>query len=90
MARTSLALVGGKPLAGKFLSERDLVCRHFARKLDAAGKSGAIAAERGQVEPFMRNHEVRLHIEAGRIQHPELEQCICATRLRRHLKPIDA
>jgi hypothetical protein len=36
----------------------------------------------------MCNDEVRLNIEAGRVQHPELEQRIRSPRLRRDLKPI--
>jgi hypothetical protein len=38
----------------------------------------------------MRDDEVRLNIEAGSVQHPELEQRIRSPGLRRDLKPIHA
>jgi hypothetical protein len=52
------ALLGGEPFARKPLRLGDLRCRHLGGQLLAPLERRSIAADRREVEPFMRHDEI--------------------------------
>ena len=59
--------------------------RQVACELDPVIPRRNIAPRRGEIEPFVRRDEIHIHVEAGGIEHAQLEESIRSTRLNSKL-----
>jgi hypothetical protein len=78
--------VPGQPLPRLTLRLSDLTLRHLARDLHALALGRRVAAQRGQVEPFVGTDEIDANIFAPRAkEEPEFQQGSRRAAGRRHL-----
>src|SRR5579871_1081125 len=68
--------VQAEPVARGPLRLGDLPRRHLAGDLLPVQRRLAVAADRGEVEPFVRGDEVGGDLPSGRVENAELEEAL--------------